>query len=93
MASATGPGARQHSSSAAHAPAISPSSTSRPAWSLTAWLVILSAVSLALLGGTLGWRLRRRWDHVRAPTSVSVAEHALTGDAEVELERSPIFLP
>lgn len=93
VASATGPGVRLHSSSAAHVPATSPSSTSRPAWPLTAWLVILSAVSLVLLGGTLGWRLRRRWAHVPAPTSAGAAEYALAGDAEVELERSPILLP
>jgi hypothetical protein len=68
VASVTGLGARQHSSSAAHAPATSPSSTSGPAWPLTVWLAILDAVSLALLGGTLGWRLRRRWARVSYPT-------------------------
>jgi hypothetical protein len=92
VASATGPGARQHSSSAAHEPATSPSSTGRPAWPLTVWLAILGAVSLALLGGILGWRLRRRWAHVSAPTPVDAAEHALAGDAEAELERSSILL-
>jgi hypothetical protein len=63
VASATGLDVRQHASSADPAPATSPSSTSGPAWSLTAWLAILGAVSLALLSGTLGWRLRRRWAH------------------------------
>jgi hypothetical protein len=71
VASATGLGgrqqvvssARQQVSSADPAPATSPSSTSGPAWPLTAWLAILGAVSLALLSGTLGWRLRRRWAH------------------------------
>jgi hypothetical protein len=60
VASATGLGARLHASSATQAPvpATSPSSTSRPAWPLTAWLVIFGAVSLALLGGTLGSRGR-----------------------------------
>jgi hypothetical protein len=85
VASATGSGARQHASSPAHAPVTSPSSTSRPAWPLTAWLVILGAVSLALLSGTLGWRLRRRWARVPDPISA--------GDAEAELERSPVLLP
>ena len=91
VASAAGPGARQHLSSAAPAPATSPSSSSRPAWPLSAWLVILGAVSLLLLGGTLGWRLRRRWAGVPAPTSAGVTEHAPAGDAEAELERSPIL--
>jgi hypothetical protein len=93
VSSATGSGARQQSSSAAQAPATSPSSTSRRVWPLTAWLVILGAVSLALLGGTLGWRLRRRWARVPAPTLAGASEHAPAGDAEAELERSPILLP
>jgi hypothetical protein len=92
VAWATGLGAHQHTSSAAQAPATSPSSTSRPVWPLTAWLVILGAVSLLLLGGTLGWRLRRRWARVPAPASAGAVEHAPAGDAEAELERSQVLL-
>jgi hypothetical protein len=95
VASATSAVSRQQASGAGPARATSPSATSRQvAWPLTAWLVVLGGVSLALLGGTLGWRMRRRW--VRAPAAISAgaAEHALAGDAEAEaeLERSPVLL-
>lgn len=100
VASATSAVSRQQPSRTAPAPATSPSATSRraawplTAWPLTAWLVVLGIVSLALLGGTLGWRLRRRWVRAPAATSAGTAEHALAGDAEAEAEpeRSPVLL-
>ena len=94
VTSATSAVSRQQPSSAAPAPATSPSAMSRrAAWPLTAWLVVLGVVSLTLLGGTLGWRLRRRWVGAPAASSTGAVEYALAGDAEAEPERSPVLLP
>src|SRR5262249_39436600 len=92
---AAAPGAEATAQHAPSAPAASRSQTTAPAqatparsiaWSLTAWMAVLGALSLALLGGTLGFRLRRSWGQGQvAPLGMPVVGKR-TADADAKAD-------